>query len=340
MYTRKNQEKFEKNHLSIYASLSENAKRVNDEKQDNIRTAFQRDRDRIIHSKSFRRLKHKTQVFISPEKDHYRTRLTHTLEVAQVARTMSRALKLNEDLTEAIALGHDLGHTPFGHTGEKALNRLHPTGFKHYNHSGRVVKYLENSNNKFGLNLTTEVLDGIENHTGNNKPRTLEGNIIKYADRIAYINHDIDDSIRAGILQEEDIPKNLLDGFGNSSSSRINTMVLDIIENSYDKNEIKMSDFKYRKLMNLREFMFENVYYNPKVKGDEDKAMGIIEKLYKYYKKNFYKLPKDHLNIYKSNKNLKNSTKDDIITDYIAGMTDTYVIEIYKNLFIPKQWNI
>lgn len=340
MYSRIDQEKYEREYLSDYATLSENAQRKNIDKNDDIRTAFQRDRDRIIHSKSFRRLKHKTQVFISPEKDHYRTRLTHTLEVAQIARTISRALRLNEDLTEAIALGHDLGHTPFGHIGEKALNILHPTGFKHYLHSVRVVEYLENSNKKFGLNLTLEVLDGISNHTGNNKSSTLEGAVIKFADRIAYINHDIDDSIRAGILCESDIPKDLLHDFGVNSSERINTMVLSIIENSYDKNKVEMLDYQYDKLMDLRKFMFDNVYYNPKVKGDEKKAMGIIENLYRYYKEYFDKLPESHLNIYKYNKKLVDSTKDDIITDYIAGMTDTFAIQKYKDLFIPKQWTI
>lgn len=340
MYSRLDQEEFELKNLSKYATLSKNARRNKFEEQDLLRTAYQRDRDRIIHSKSFRRLKHKTQVYISPEKDHYRTRLTHTLEVAQIARTIARALRLNEDLTEAMALGHDLGHTPFGHTGEDALNNLHPNGFKHYLHSVRVIEKLEKSKKDQGLNLTIDVLNGIVNHTGRNISNTLEGNILKYADRIAYINHDIDDSIRAGILKNEDIPSELTKEFGLVSSDRINTMVNDLIENSYNKDYITMSEEKYKNMIKLREFMFDNVYYNPKVKNDEGKAMGIIEKLYKYYMKNFDNLPEDHLSLYKKYDNLKNSSKDDIITDYIAGMTDTFVIHKYLDLFVPKQWSI
>ncbi|WP_099203259.1 deoxyguanosinetriphosphate triphosphohydrolase [Miniphocaeibacter massiliensis] len=340
MNLRLDQERYEREYLSVYSSKSYDAKREILEENDNIRTSYQRDRDRIIHSKSFRRLKHKTQVYISPEKDHYRTRLTHTLEVAQIARTIARALKLNEDLTEAIALGHDLGHTPFGHIGEDALNNLNPKGFKHYNHSVRVVQLLEVTKSGKGLNLTLDVIDGIKNHTGKSTSNTLEGNIIKFADRIAYINHDIDDSIRAGILKDEDIPKELSEEFGYNSGDRINSMVIDVIENSYNKNKILMSNKKYEKMLLLRGFMFDRVYLNPIVKSDEKKAHGIIEALYSYYKKNFEELYEGHLKVYKDNDKLMNSTEDDIITDYIAGMTDTFAIHKYMDLFLPKQWSI
>lgn len=340
MYDRIAQEKFEIEKLSKFATKSKFATRNISEESDIMRTSFQRDRDRIIHAKSFRRLKHKTQVYISPEKDHYRTRLTHTLEVMQIARSIARALRLNEDLTEAIALGHDLGHTPFGHMGEKFLNSLNPKGFKHNLHSVRVVELLENNGRKYGLNLTIDVLDGIKKHSGNNQARTLEGSIIKFADRIAYINHDIDDSIRAGILKEEDIPEDLLNEFGNNHRLRINSMVTDLIKNSDGKDIIQMSKNKYKKMLELREFMFENVYFNPLVKGDGTKVQGVIEKLYFYYKNNIDKLPKNHLEIYKLNDKLKDSTKDDIVTDYIAGMTDPFAIQKYLDLFVPSQWSI
>src|SRR5690554_6002300 len=229
-------EEMERNYLSPHAALSHKSRgRRFHEERCSIRTDFQRDRDRIIHSKSFRRLKHKTQVFIAPEGDHYRTRLTHTLEVAQIARTLARALRLNEDLVEAIALGHDLGHTPFGHTGERVLDRLNPKGFKHNEQSVRVVDFLEQRNHKRGLNLTYEVRDGIKNHTGNTKPQTLEGQVVRYADRIAYINHDIDDAIRAGVIKSEDLPKEAIEILGNSHGERINNMIFDIIKNSMEK---------------------------------------------------------------------------------------------------------
>ncbi|MDL2310923.1 deoxyguanosinetriphosphate triphosphohydrolase [Peptostreptococcaceae bacterium OttesenSCG-928-C18] len=340
MNLRVKQEKYEREYLSVFSAKSYKATREVEEESDEIRTPYQRDRDRIIHSKSFRRLKHKTQVYISPEKDHYRTRLTHTLEVAQIARTIARALNLNEDLTEAIALGHDLGHTPFGHIGEDALNSLNPNGFKHYDHSVRVVQLLEVSKSGNGLNLTHDVIDGIKNHTGKNKSKTLEGNIIKFADRIAYINHDIDDSIRAGILKLEDIPKEFSEEFGFNSGDRINSMVIDVIENSLNKNTIMMSEEKYNKMLSLREFMFKRVYLNPVVKGDEKKAHGIINLLYSYYKDNFEEMFEEHLDLYQNNDKLKNSTKDDVITDYIAGMTDTFAIHKYKDLFLPKKWMI
>ncbi|MDO5718785.1 MAG: deoxyguanosinetriphosphate triphosphohydrolase, partial [Tissierellia bacterium] len=255
--------------LSKYASKSINSKgRRKLEEECEIRTCYQRDRDRILHSKAFRRLKHKTQVFISPEGDHYRTRLTHTLEVSQIARTLARALMLNEDLVEAIALGHDLGHTPFGHIGEDVLNSINPKGFRHYEQSLRVVDFLEMGSKGRGLNLCYEVRDGILNHSGENRANTLEGRIIKFSDRIAYINHDIDDSIRAGIIKEEDLPRDLTQVLGKSHGERINTMVVDIVKNSIDKPEVKMSEEVNDATMKLRAYMFENVYLDEVVKRE------------------------------------------------------------------------
>jgi len=320
--------------LSQYATLSKNSKgRLVEEEKCNIRTDFQRDRDRILHSKAFRRLKHKTQVFIAPEGDHYRTRLTHTLEVAQISRTLARALRLNEDLVEAIALGHDLGHTPFGHIGEDILNELHSKGFKHNVQSLKIVDYLEHSNDRKGLNLTYEVRDGILNHTGDNKPETLEGNIVRIADRIAYINHDIDDAIRANIIKVEDLPKDCVRHLGNTHRERINTMIQDIIENSLDKDYVSMSEEVGYYTNKLRDFMFERVYLNKTVKSETDKAKYIIEHLFQYYMKNFDKLPDEHKRIYSVD-----AIKEDIICDYIAGMSDRFVINLFKDIFIPKTW--
>ncbi len=328
-------EEIEKNLLSPYAALSCNSKgrRLYEEKC-NVRTDFQRDRDRIIHSKSFRRLKHKTQVFIAPEGDHYRTRLTHTLEVAQIGRTLARALRLNEDLVEAIALGHDLGHTPFGHTGERVLDNLNPKGFKHNEQSIRVVDFLEHKDNKKGLNLTYEVRDGIRNHSGNNKPQTLEGQVVKLADRIAYINHDIDDAIRAGVIKNEDLPKEAIEILGNSHGERINNMIFDIIKNSMEKNTISMTKEVGKATKTLRDFMFNNVYLSKKAKSEEAKTEYIIEQLYNYYLKNNNALPKEHLEIYKD----MDTQIEDIICDYIAGTTDRFIINLYYNIFIPKPW--
>lgn len=328
-------EKREEMSLSKYATLSKNSKgRLIEEKKCDVRTEFQRDRDRILHSKAFRRLKHKTQVFIAPEGDHYRTRLTHTLEVAQISRTLARALKLNEDLVEAISLGHDLGHTPFGHTGEDILNELHPNGFKHNEQSLKVVDYLEHSNGKNGLNLTYEVRDGILNHNGDNKPETLEGCIVKLSDRIAYINHDIDDAIRANIIRVEDLPKDCIEHLGFTHGERINTMIRDIIENSFEKGYISMSDEIGFYTNKLRDFMFERVYLNKKVKSETDKAKFIIEQLFIYYMENFDRLPEEHKEIY----NKYDVKKEDIICDYIAGMTDRFVINLFKDIFVPKTW--
>lgn len=329
------QEEWEIEKLSKFATLSKYSRgRLHEEKKCNVRTDFQRDRDRILHSKSFRRLKHKTQVFIAPEGDHFRTRLTHTLEVSQIGRTIARALRLNEDLIEAMALGHDLGHTPFGHTGERVLNNLHPKGFNHNEQSIRVVDFLEHKENKNGLNLTYEVREGILNHTGDNKSETLEGQILKFADRIAYINHDIDDAIRAGILRREDLPKDCIDLLGTSHGSRINTMIVNIIENSIDKDRVEMSLDIEEKTMKLRKFMFDNVYLNRKAKSEEEKTEYIIRELYNYYLRHKDKLPDEHLAIYKD----MDVNMEDIICDYIAGMTDRYVVNLFTSIFIPKPW--
>ncbi|MCQ4923787.1 deoxyguanosinetriphosphate triphosphohydrolase [Tissierella carlieri] len=328
-------EETEKNNLSQYAMFSQNSKgREKFEEKCDIRTDFQRDRDRIIHSKSFRRLKHKTQVFIAPEGDHFRTRLTHTLEVAQIGRTLARALRLNEDLVEAIALGHDLGHTPFGHTGERVLNNLHPKGFNHNEQSVRVVDFLEHKDDRIGLNLTYEVKEGIRNHSGDEKSQTLEGQVVKYADRIAYINHDIDDAIRAGVIKKEDLPKECVEILGKTHGERINTMILDIIKNSMEKNTIIMSADVGEATNALRNYMFKNVYLNQDAKSEESKAEYVLEQLYIYYLKNINALPEEHLKIYKN----MHSEIEDIICDYIAGTTDRYAVNLFNNIFIPKPW--
>lgn len=333
MLIREIAEKREKDTLSEKASLSINSiGRKEKESECYIRTVYQRDRDRIIHSKSFRRLMHKTQVFLSPEGDHYRTRLTHTLEVAQIARTIARALCLNEDLTEAIALGHDLGHTPFGHCGEVALNEIHEGGFKHNIQSLRVVDLIEKRNGKIGLNLTAEVRDGIRNHSGPITPFTLEGQIVKLSDRIAYINHDIDDAIRAGVLKYSDIPKQFIEGFGETSSKRINKMILNVIKNSDNSDIIKMEKEFHELMLDFRDFMFENVYFNETAKGEEGKAQHIVKSLYKYLLENPEKI--DGFD--------KNSMSNNIpvyVKDYIAGMSDRYIVNKYKELFIPKFWS-
>lgn len=331
---REKHEQFEIEHLSEYASKSifSKGRKVNEPKCQ-IRTDYQRDRDRILHSKSFRRLKHKTQVFLSPEGDHYRTRLTHTLEVSQISRTIARSLDLNEDLTEAIALGHDLGHTPFGHTGERILQKLCEKGFKHNEQSLRVVDFLEIRNGKPGLNLTFEVRDGILNHPSGCSSATLEGQIVSISDRIAYINHDIDDAIRANIISE--IPDKFLKKLGSSHGQRINNMIMDIIYNSENKNKIVMSSEIEEMTKELRDFLFENVYYNKIAKSEEDKTMFIVEKIYEYYTKNFYSLPELYLEVYNNN----NFSKGEIIKDYIAGMTDRYAIKVFEELYIPKPWH-
>lgn len=316
--------------LSKNACLAVNSRgRAVCEAECDIRTCFQRDRDRIIHSQSFRRLKHKTQVFLAPSGDHYRTRLTHTLEVSQIARTIARALQLNEDLTEAIALGHDLGHTPFGHAGERALNNLSPKGFKHYEQSVRVVEKLEKCGE--GLNLTDEVKNGILCHTKGEDAYTLEGQIIRIADKIAYINHDIDDAIRAGVMTEEDIPLDLRIKLGMSKSERINNMVLNVINNSNDE-KILMSTEYWRLFNDLHDFMFVAVYKNPVCKSEETKAIAMIEKLYDYYTTNPEEMPNEFISI------AENEGIDRAVCDYIAGMSDNYSVKIFNQLFVPMFW--
>ena len=282
MNIREQSEELERKYLSPYASLScESQGRDREEEQCDIRTVYQRDRDRIIHCKAFRRMKHKTQVFLAPMGDHYRTRLTHTLEVAQIARTIAKALRLNEDLTEAIALGHDLGHTPFGHAGESALNDVCSQGFEHFKQSIRVVEILEN--NGKGLNLTKEVRDGIVNHRTSGNPSTLEGKVVRLSDKIAYINHDIDDAIRGKIITEKDIPKEYADILGDTTKVRLDTLIHDVVSHSIDKNDILMSPEVENAMMELRKYMFKNVYTNPLAKSEKTKAKAMLKMLFEYY---------------------------------------------------------
>ncbi|MBQ9516732.1 MAG: deoxyguanosinetriphosphate triphosphohydrolase [Eubacterium sp.] len=324
-------EENEKKILSSRAALAcESRGRSRAEDECDIRTCYQRDRDRIIHSQSFRRLKHKTQVFLAPSGDHYRTRLTHTLEVSQIARTIARALQLNEDLTEAIALGHDLGHTPFGHAGERALDALSPHGFKHFEQSVRVAECIEKDGQ--GLNLTDEVKNGILCHTRGEEAYTLEGQIIRIADHIAYINHDIDDAIRAGVMTDDMIPLDLRIKLGMSKGERIDSMVQNVIENSQTGDKIRMDANYYEYFQDLHEFMFTAVYRNPVCKSEEVKAVAMIEKLYDYYIKNTDKLPREYINI------AERDGTERAVCDYIAGMSDNYSVKVFNQLFVPKFW--
>lgn len=317
--------------LSPYAMLSQHSRgRETPVEPCQIRTDFIRDRDRILHSKSFRRLKHKTQVFLSPQGDHYRTRLTHTLEVSQIARTIARALRLNEDLTEAIAMGHDLGHTPFGHSGEDVLDELLPGGFEHNIQSLRVVEKLENDG--AGLNLTFEVRDGILNHKKSGTPITLEGSVVSLADRIAYINHDIDDAMRAGVLQESDLPEACVRVLGNSHGKRINTMILDVVDQSFGKPVVRMSEPVYAQFDTLRDFMFERVYKNPIAKSEEEKAKRMLRELFAYYLEHTELLTGEYA------KYLEEDGRERAVADYIAGMTDNYAVSEYVRIFVPKAW--
>ena len=328
MLPREYTEMLERKNLCEYACFSENTKgRDFYLKKCDLRTDFQRDRDKIIHCNSFRRLKHKTQVFLSPTGDHYRTRLTHTLEVSQIARTISRALRLNEDLTEAIALGHDLGHTPFGHAGERALASVCIHNFHHYEQSLRVVKYIENDGK--GLNLTYEVKDGILKHT-NKIADTKEGYVVRFADVIAYINHDIDDSIRGGIITENDIPKEITDVLGHSKSERITTLVTSIVDNGAE--HIKMSPKIEKAYNSLHSFMYESVYRNPKCKSEEIKAQDLLKKLFDYFCKNIDKMPALYQNL------SEKFDKERAVCDYIAGMTDSYAVNVFNDLFVPQCW--
>jgi len=334
MNVRERYEKKESQYLSEYAVLTLNSKgREKHEEKCQVRTDFQRDRDRILHSKSFRRLAHKTQVFISPEGDHYRTRLTHTLEVSQIARTIARGLSLNEDLTEAISLGHDLGHTPFGHAGEHALQDVTNGKFEHNIHSLRVVEYLEN--NGKGLNLTFEVKDGILNHQTKGAPSTLEGKIVQFADKIAYINHDIDDAIRGNVLTVEELPKESIEILGETFGVRINTLTMDIISNSTGKNAVLMSEKVFKAYQTLRMFLFNKVYIGSNAKLEENKAKHIVRQLYLYYMDNVDLL----ISILPQNYKNREDTGQ-IVCDYIAGMTDRYAINLYCKLFLPTSWDV
>ncbi len=321
---------YEKSFLCKDAFLTENTRgRLKKTEECPVRTEFQRDRDRIIHSKSFRRLMHKMQVFLAPEGDHYRTRLTHTLEVTQIARTIARALRLNEDLTEAAALGHDLGHTPFGHSGERALNELLPGGFRHNEQSLRVVDLLENGGE--GLNLTYEVRNGILCHTGSTPAETLEGRIVKTADRIAYINHDIDDAVRAGIISAADIPEDISEILGKTHSERISTLVRAAIEHGTE-NGIGLTEPYADAMDRLRDFMFERVYYNEIAKSEDGKVTGMIEFLFEYFGSHPEQIPDEYT---------KYALADGVgkvTADYIAGMTDRYAIGCFEELFVPRVW--
>lgn len=334
MCYREEQEKRECRMLSEFATKSIHSRgRQVPETECEVRTVFQRDRDRILHSKAFRRLAHKTQVFISPEGDHYRTRLTHTLEVAQIARTIARALNLNEDLTEAIALGHDLGHTPFGHTGEHSLMRLTNGVFSHNKHSLRVVDVLEN--NGQGLNLTFEVRDGIVNHPTSGKPSTIEGKVVQVSDKIAYINHDIDDAIRGKVLTEKELPAACIKVLGQTSSERINCIIKDIIRESKESDDIKMSEAVNEAFYKMRAFLFEHVYVGSVAKEQEGKAERVVSELYEYYMEHIAELPIGYIERIQMG-----DSERQVVCDYIAGMTDRYAINAYMELFFPKSWHI
>ena len=324
MNIREQSEELERKYLSPYASLScESQGRDREEEQCDIRTVYQRDRDRIIHCKAFRRMKHKTQVFLAPMGDHYRTRLTHTLEVAQIARTIAKALRLNEDLTEAIALGHDLGHTPFGHAGESALNDVCSQGFEHFKQSIRVVEILEN--NGKGLNLTKEVRDGIVNHRTSGNPSTLEGKVVRLSDKIAYINHDIDDAIRGKIITERDTTK-----------VRLDTLIHDVVSHSIDKNDILMSPEVENAMMGLRKYMFKNVYTNPLAKSEETKAKAMLKMLFEYYMRNIELMPEEFIYLIEE----KGQDEERVVCDYIAGMSDQYSVAKFQQIYEPGFWKM
>lgn len=333
MTIRENLEQWELDYLSPYASHSRDSKgRPRSEVQCDIRPVFQRDRDRIIHCKAFRRLKDKTQVFLSPEGDHYRTRLTHTLEVSQNARTIARALKLNEELVEAIALGHDLGHTPFGHAGERALNRVCPLGFEHSQQSVRTVDRLEKGGQ--GLNLTYEVRDGILNHQTIGKPHTLEGKIVRLSDKIAYIHHDMDDAVRAGILKEGDVPLEIREVIGSTPSGRLDHFIHDIVTASMARNDILMSAPVETAMRRMREFMFENIYQNPVAKSEESKAEALMETLYGHFMRHTEELPEEFLNLLS-----EGEVREQVVCDYVGAMTDRYAIAMYERIYIPRYWS-
>lgn len=343
MNIREQLEKIEKDTLSPLASLSAETKgRMRPEEKCAIRTDYQRDRDRVIHSKSFRRMKHKTQVFLAPTDDHYRTRLTHVIEVAQIARTISKALLLNEDLTEAIALGHDLGHTPFGHAGEAVLNEIYPGGFKHVIHSLRVVDILEKGGE--GLNLTYEVRDGISKHSKGMgaidnpkyRPETMEGQVVRISDLVAYANHDLDDAIRSGIITIDDVPKQCTNTLGRTNSERINRMVTDIIleTKKLDDKRVVASPEVEEAMLDLRSYLFNTVYMNEKIKNNFDKAKKVIKDLYEYFCDN-----EDEFKIIYPRQPREGETQERAVCDFIASMTDSYAITLYEKIFLPKRWH-
>ncbi len=329
-------ERLEQTEFELLAPMAQKAAqtkgRAYADDESDVRTCYQRDTDRIVHSKAFRRLMHKTQVFLQPEGDHYRTRMTHTIEVSRIARTIARSLRLNEDLTEAIALGHDLGHTPFGHAGEVALSEITGVPFRHNEQSLRVVDKLEKDGR--GLNLTHEVRMGILGHTGASIPETWEGQIVRVSDRIAYINHDLDDAIRAGILSDRDIPKEISYLLGDSHKERINTLVMDMVTNTMETGTLSMRPEITKAMDSLRSFLFQRVYRNPVAKGEESKARDIIKALYTYYSKHPEKLPADFV------PQLDFDGISRVICDYIAGMTDKYAVYKYEEIFIPSAWQI
>lgn len=332
MNIRESMEQREQKMLSPYAALSLCSRgRERQEEECDVRTVYQRDRDRILHSKAFRRMKDKTQVFVAPQGDHYRTRLTHTLEVSQIARTIAKALRLNEDLVEAIALGHDLGHTPFGHAGERALDAVNPDGFAHYKQSVRVAQVLEK--NGEGLNLTWEVRDGILNHRTSGNPSTLEGQVVRLSDKIAYIHHDMDDAIRGGILTEADVPKEICEVIGSSPTERLDHFIHDIVTNSMDKDDILMSEPVAEAMTKIRQFMFERVYKNPVAKSEEGKAEMLMETLYQHFLKNLDDLPEEYLNLLSVGE-----PREKVVCDYVGAMTDRFAIAVYEDIYIPKSW--
>ena len=335
MTARERLEQKEHQTLAPNAAFSDESKgrlRPEEPGQEDVRTCYQRDTDKIVHSKAFRRLMHKTQVFLQPEGDHYRTRMTHTLEVARISRTIARALELNEDLAEAAAMGHDLGHTPFGHAGEAALSECLGKPFRHNEQSLRVVDILEN--NGAGLNLSYEVRMGILGHTGAFVPETMEGQIVRRSDQIAYVNHDIDDAIRAGILSNTDIPDSIAAVLGHTHSQRINTLVCDMIRTSREAGVVTLSEKVDNALRDLRAFMFEKVYYNPVAKGEESKAKDMLRRLYEYYYAHPEMLPADF------QPQMSFDGMERTVCDYIAGMTDKYAVDKYTELFIPMGWHI
>ncbi len=335
MNIREIQEQNEKKHLSQFASLSANTRgRKIEQEKCSMRTDFQRDRDRIIHSKAFRRLMYKTQVFIMPEGDHYRNRLLHTMEVKQIACAIANALGLNLDLTEAIAIGHDLGHTPFGHSGEHVLSELCSFGFEHNEQSVRVVEILENEGK--GLNLTYEVIDGILNHQTKGKPATLEGKVVQISDKIAYVNHDIEDAIRAHILKENDLPKQCIDILGKTKSQRIQTIILDIVNNSMGKADILMTEEIKTSIYQMRKFLFENVYTESEAKKEEAKAKNLVNSLFKHYMENDEEVYEHFKEILEKHE----MTKERMVCDYIAGMTDRFALKRFKEYFLPIPWEV